>query len=258
MNIVTIMNYPDEKQYNKMCRLFLYSVLKHNPDCNMFILHDKNQKLSQNILNFINKKFKNSSINIIGRNNHPQPFINTHNIRFKLFNLCKIKEPFIFLDADIVCFNKLDYLWNLRTTQPFISINHQLIPKHTDRYEHRFINSGVQVVGDPEWYNWDEMSTIHTKLKGKYSVPGYDQAVIYEYCKSINYDYTHPLITPAWNSCAGYTKIIKNDNEFIPRWIGPSHIDELPNYEVYINHYWDNFKPWNINCPVYKNFNEND
>ena len=55
MNIVTIMNYPDRYNENKMCCLFIDSIFKHNPNCNLFILHVKQNKISGDIKKFINR-----------------------------------------------------------------------------------------------------------------------------------------------------------------------------------------------------------
>lgn len=253
MNIVTIMNYPDRYNENKMCCLFIDSILKHNPNCNLIIMHEKERKLSADIKKFINKKYRDSSIRIIPCTTKTNAFIPTHNINFKLYNLSRIDDQFIFIDADTVCLEKLDILWECRLDKPFIGCDHQIIPKHTQQYKNTFLNSGVQVVGDTSWYDWNDISKIHYTIRGRYSIPGFDQAVLYEYCKHIGYDYTHPKITPAWNSCAGYTKITKVNDKWCGEFIDSSGNKDL-NYEVFINHYWDVFKPWNINCPIYNSF----
>jgi hypothetical protein len=252
MNIVTIMNYPDSEQYNKMCCLFIESIFKNNTKCNIFVLYDGTIGISKNIVNFVERKYE-TLVKFIPLSRKDNAFINTHNINFKLYNLTKIKEPFIFIDADTVCLGKLDFLWERRNEKPFIGCLHQRIPKHLDGIKDMFLNSGVQIVGDTSWYDWDKISDVHYKIGGRYTVKGFDQAIIHEYCKYHNYDYTHPDITPAWNSCAGYTEVTKVDGKWTGKFIDPSGNEDL-NYKVFINHYWDEFKPWIINCPIYNSF----
>ena len=62
------------------------------------------------------------------------------------------------------------------------------------------------------------------------------------YCRSINYDYTHQYIHYGWNSCGGYKKVVNGE-------IFSHNIPEK--HKVHVLHYWDVFKPWITQCPIY-------
>ena len=248
MNIVTIMNYNDDPNFVKMCKIFIKLVKKYNPACNLVILYE--HSIPVPITEYA-KTFK--GVSFVQRKSAKDSWSNHHNIRFKLYNLTKIKEPFIFLDSDIFCLSSLDHLWDKRNGQPFIGINHQHIPGHTDAVNFKFLNSGVQIVGDPDWYQYDNFRATYKSHNGKLNCPGWDQAHIFRYCESINYDYKHNDIGYGWNSCAEYGKILNNNNEWYCIYDGPKE-DVIPKqYQVYLNHYWWDYKPWKIDCPVFNN-----
>jgi hypothetical protein len=151
----------------------------------------------------------------------------------------------------MIVLQDLTFLWERRNDKPFIGVDHQIIPGHSQRVGKPFLNSGVQIVGDPEWYQYDKIEARYRELDGHLSVPGHDQASIYEYCKSIDYDYTHPDIGLGWNACAGYTKLFRLDDEWTGICKGLKDPHAPAEYQVYINHYWDEFKPWRLKCPIY-------
>lgn len=244
------MNYTGDDNHIHMCNMFVHQVMKHNPDCVLSILYK--DTVHERVRSFC-KEF--DGVQFVKRPDAKDAWNNHHNIRFKLYNLSKIKEPFIFLDCDIACMSSLNHLWNLKDTQPFIGVNHQNIPAHVDRYNFKFLNSGVQVVGDPEWYQFDNFRGIAKKL-GRMRPPGWDQAHIFEYCADTQYDYTHPDVGYGWNSCAKYGRMIKQDT-WSCVYDGPAYPDESTRYQVHLNHYWDVYKPWNIDCPLYRDFINN-
>ena len=247
MNVITIMNYQDIDSNNiKMCKLFIKQLLRHNPDCNLFILYESD--ISKEITDY-GSKF--SNVRFMQRPGSPDSWSGHHNIRFKLYNLTSIKEQFIFLDCDIFCLGDLSYLWERRNDQPFIGINHQQIPGHTTQIGFQFLNSGVQVVGDPDWYQYENFRDTFKKCHGNMQCPGWDQAHIYRYCVMNDYDYTHPDISYGWNSCAKYGNIIKCGDDWQCIYNGPADKRGLKTYQVYLNHYWWNFKPWELNCPIF-------
>ncbi len=80
-----------------------------------------------------------------------------------------------------------------------------------------------------------------------FACPGADQAVLFRYFRTIGYDYTHPEIGPEWNNCAGVTGIRREEGRWKARTVG------LPeNYEVKLIHYWSQYKPWAIGCPIFE------
>jgi hypothetical protein len=258
MNVVTIMNYDDSKiEYIKMCKIFITQLIKHNPDCKLRILY--NHTISQHIKDHASK-FKQVRLVDMPGASPSESWSQHHNIKFKLFNLTRIDDPFIFLDSDIFCISSLDHLWRLRNQQPFIGVNHQYIPEHPATTQKKFLNSGVQIVGDPEWYKFNNFRETHRRHGGRLQCSGWDQAHIFTYCNDIGYNYTHPDVGYGWNSCAGFchTEITdKEKGDFKCTYNGPDDNGlKISGYPVYLNHYWWNYKPWNINCPIYNYFNE--
>jgi hypothetical protein len=250
MNIVTIMNYAGSDNHVNMCNMFVDQVIKHNPGCVLSILYRDN--VDGRVRDFCKPH---NNIQFIKRPDSRESWNVHHNIKFKLYNLSMIREPFIYLDCDIACMSSLQHLWSIKDDKPFIGVNHQNIPGHVDKFNFKFLNSGVQIVGDPEWYEFDNFQNIARKINGRMRPPGWDQANIFEYCASIDYDYTHPLVGYGWNSCAQYGVMVRGDDDIWRcSYNGPGYSGEATEYPVYLNHYWWDFKPWNINCPLYSDF----
>jgi hypothetical protein len=170
----------------------------------------------------------------------------THNVFFKLFQLSRLDEPAIYLDADAVVLSSLEPLWALRLEKPWIGINHQLnIPGHTGARP--FLNSGVQVIGEPSFYDYDRILACARAHAFTFDVPGSDQACLWTYFRDIGYDYTHPAAGAEWNACAGFVDLTPEQDG---RWRGQVR-GLTPVHEVFVNHYWRRFKPWLIDCPIY-------
>jgi hypothetical protein len=245
MNIVTIMNYDFNDRRNVvMCLMWAHSVYKAScGNARIVILTEKS--LPAGFVEML-KKY-NAEVEIC-------PNLNSslhHNYRFKLYNLCHLDYPFIFIDCDILVMGNLQYLWDRKDDKPWIGIDHQLnIPGHTGKQP--FLNSGVQIVGDPAFYDFDRIIKVASQRQFKYDVPGKDQAAIWTYFKSIGYDYTHPEIGTEWNACAGFSRIEKDDLSY---WKGETFgLDNV--HRIYVNHYWWDYKPWLINCPAYAWYDE--
>ncbi len=182
------------------------------------------------------------------------------NLRFKLPNLASLTFPFLYLDADMFVLSDLNYLWRRRNDKPWIAIDHQLIPIDPRTHRSPFLNSGLQLVGDPDWYDLDAILAAQNAVvplskfrevrkTQMFSGPGHDQAVLHRHCTTIGYDYTHPEIGPGWNSCAGITDVRRDGNE----WKALTRTLEQ-NHDVHIIHYWDQFKPWVIDCPIFSSY----
>ena len=244
------MNY-DREPYIKMCKVFIQQFKKYNEDANLHILYKDN--MDAGIIKFATKY---TNISFHQRKGCTEGWMNHHNVNFKLYNLCKVKEPFIFLDSDIFCLDSLDHIWSKRDDKPFIGIDHQLVPGHTDKHNFKFLNSGVQVVGDPDWYKFDMFRETYRSENGILMCPGFDQAHIFTYCNLIDYDYTHPEVGFGWNSYAKYGKVSEVDGEWKCSYSGPTRPGEDKSYPVHLNHYWWDQKPWTLNCPIFKNFYE--
>jgi hypothetical protein len=182
------------------------------------------------------------------------------NLRFKLPNLASLTFPFLYLDADIVVLSDLNYLWQRRHAKPYVAIDHQRIPSDPRTHRPPFLNAGLQLVSDPSFYDLDAILAAQNDVvplnkfrevrkADMFTGPGHDQAVLHRYFTSIGYDYTHAEIGPGWNSCAGITDVRNGDGVWKARTLTLAD-----NHAVHIIHYWDQFKPWLINCPIYQSY----
>ena len=181
----------------------------------------------------------------------PDPVINHFNVYFKLYNLSRISESFLFIDADTLVLSPLEHLWNLTADKPWVAVNHRRLPRHCDGVGFPFLNSGVQVVHDPDWYDLDRIVTVY-RQKNRLLCPGRDQALLFGFCRDVGYDYTHQKAGHGWNTCAGYSSVERTASG----WKGMSIplTGESEVYPVHVNHYWGPYKPWRINCPAYSDF----
>jgi len=91
--VVTVMNYPDRTNENIMCITWMKKTREHFPnDFKIEILYEKN------ISNLIKKYAKKFNITLkkadrsheIDFTGHPDCIKASHNVNFKLYNLCKL------------------------------------------------------------------------------------------------------------------------------------------------------------------------
>ncbi len=250
MHIVTVMNYTfaDERPV-VMCTMWMDAVQRLNPGARVTVLAARPlpERLALHFGSYGNVSVEIRPYDMAAQVlRSPQAM---HNIFFKLHHLCAMREPFIFLDADAIALSSLEFLWQRRHDKPWIGIDHQRgIPGHTG--DKPFLNSGVQVVGDPDFCSYRELICLARESGFAWSVPGTDQALLHEHFRRIGYRYTHPEIGPEWNACAGYAELAQGSDR---AWTGSvRHLS--PSHAVYVNHYWGPFKPWMIGCPMYAQF----
>jgi hypothetical protein len=204
--------------------------------------------------NKIDQMFGRSDVKTINLRNNPCDVpTNMPNIKNKLYNLCGLDFEFIYLDCDMYVSDDLYFLWSRRYDKPFISTIHQkniqgIVHKNHTRENINFMNSGLQVVSDPSFLNYDKLYELAIKMNFKFPTPGTDQALLDLYCKKLGYDFIHSDIGCEWNSCAGYG-LVEINEEYDFNIIYKNKDIEYP---VKINHYWNEFKPWIINCPIFK------
>ena len=262
MNIVTIMNYPPEnREYAKMCHIWIDTVIKNNGDNILILYHDHKPDCCDEFKQKANITFEKRKM--VG-DIYATPPERSHgrkrmyrfkriyrhfNLQFKLPVLASLKTDFIFIDSDAYVLGDLNYLWERRKDKPWIGIDHQPLPYHRETRRKRFLNSGVQIVGDPNFYNLKEVVKSHEKNNLKPMCTGRDQALLFGHFKRTGYDYTHPEIGFEWNSCAR-VGVIKYEDE---KWSGNTR-GLRKNHPVYINHYWAGYKPWIINCPIHASY----
>lgn len=249
LHVVSIMNYPADQKFLRMGQLFLDSVLAHGADKITLLYEDSAPQLTPQ---------QQRSGKIVLRQGHSVDVGHPHfNLRFKLPNLTQLDEPFLFLDADTLVLSDLHELWQYRHDKPWIGINHQWVPSDPRTHRTPFLNSGVQLVGEPRFYHLAAILAAqnavvplsrHSEMAKleMFPCPGNDQAVLFRYFQSIGYDYTHPQIGPEWNSCAGVTQVSWEQDHWQAQTVGLEK-----NHDVKLIHYWSQFKPWLIDCPIY-------
>jgi hypothetical protein len=252
LRVVSIMNYPPEPRYRRMCYVFLDRIIAHGAS-RITILYEKNPPL-------IAPEHRERADIEVRRERSYEVGHPHFNLRFKLPNLCRLDFPFLFLDADMVVLADLHYLWRRRQDKPWMGINHQVVPTDIRTQRSPFLNSGLQLVSDPAFYDLQAILAVQNAVVPlhlhqdihetvMFPCPGRDQAVLFRYFSTIGYDYTHPEIGFAWNSCAGVTEIRHEGGT----WKAHSH-SLAQNYEVCLVHYWDQFKPWRIDDPIYRSY----
>lgn len=247
MHLVTVMNYDFvDRRPLLMCKVWMDCVQRFHPEAAVTVL------VARPLPSGLQRYFHDfGNVRVVQGSYDPQARVlrnpkAMHNIFFKLFQLCSLREPFLYLDADIAVLDSLAHLWDRRHDKPWIGIDHQPnIPGHTG--DQSFLNSGVQLVGAPEFYDYRQILACAQAHDFQFAVPGTDQGALWAYFRSIDYDYTHPEIGSAWNACAGYVDLTRDP---AGRWHG--HVRGLePSHAVFVNHYWHSFKPWLIGCPLY-------
>ena len=130
MKIITIFNFPNQQNYNNLCRWWVSQCLKNSElDIEIWYRDNVNHPgLTDDRIKLIKKsEIKISTFlkpNLISDKAQ-------HNIGFKLYNLCQESEPFIFIDADAILLKDVLVLLEAAKTKPFIAVDHQVIPGHT-------------------------------------------------------------------------------------------------------------------------------
>jgi hypothetical protein len=256
LKVVTIMNYPPEPRFRRMCHAFLDTVIAHGARSVTVLYEDHAPVVAPEHRRAADVEIVRCRSHDIG---HPH-----FNLRFKLANLAALDFPFLYLDADTAVLGDLNYLWARRHAKPWVGIDHQWIPSDPRTHRAPFLNSGVQLVSEPEFYDLDEILAVQNAAgplhraaeftkDQMFACPGADQAVLFRYFRAIGYDYTHPEIGPEWNSCAGVTDVSRAGSGWCARTNGLG-----ADHTVQIIHYWSQFKPWAIGCPIYASYADHD
>ena len=247
MKIVTVFNFPDMKNYNNLCRWWCTQTDKHRCGLPVEIWTKDASSVKCDIPEDFSVLEKESvAIDGVVCSNLFSPKAE-HNIGFKLYNVCLESEPFIFVDADAILLADVIPLVEASKDKPYIAVDHQCIPIHTaDLPRQDFLNSGLQIVSDPDMLDWERVSKHYRINHYDYFIyPGTDQSIIQTYLEDFEYDHRHPNVGYEWNSCAGYTQI--EDGQAVCRGLSTEH-------PVYINHYWYTYKPWIMRCPLFEEF----
>jgi len=252
VKVVSILDYPRDPRILRMSYAFLDSVIA-NGAASVTLLYEENLPVvAPEHRRGIDIELVRCRSHDVG---HPH-----FNLRFKLANLAALRDPFLYLDVDMFVLSDLRPLWARRREKPWIGVDHQWVPSDPRTHRSPFLNSGLQLVGDPDYYDLDAILAAqnavvplrrHAEVEKRdmFPCPGHDQAVLFRYFRSIGYDYTHPAVGPGWNSCAGVTEV-RRDGDW---WRGRTR-GLFADHDVHIIHYWSQFKPWAIACPIYQSY----
>lgn len=251
MKLVTIFNYDlKDLKYRTMCYMFLDSVLRHS-DMPVEILTERDNTAAVVGRLTVDPRVKVTRCHryqISGAVNNPIAY---HNVGFKLYNLCGIDEPFIYLDADTYVMHSLDPLVKAATERPYIAVDHQALPVQMKiNVTPYHLNSGLQIVGDPNMLRWDRIRHLMLDRAYQFDVAGTDQAILWHYFKQLDYDYHHPAIGTEWNAFARCATFYKDQNQ----WRATTRYLEK-HHPIYIAHYYLR-KPWEIGCPVFAGYSK--
>jgi hypothetical protein len=252
IKVVSIMDYPREPRFLRMGYMFLDSVLAHGA-ASVTLLYERHKPV------VAPEHRRRADVEVVQGRSYDVGHWH-FNLRFKLPNLASLSYPFLYLDADMFVLDDLDYLWQRRQCKPWIGINHQRISTDARTLRSPFLNSGLQLVSDPAFYDLDAILKAqnliaplarHREIPPRelFICPGHDQAVLFQYFQTIAYDYTHPEIGTGWNSCAGVTAVRREGDSWRARTFGLAD-----DHDVRILHYWSQFKPWSIGCPIYNSY----
>jgi hypothetical protein len=252
LKVVSIMDYPREPRFLRMCHVFLDSVIAHGAKSITLIYEEQRPVVAPEHRRAADIELVKGRSHDVG---HPH-----FNLRFKLPNLAGLPFPFLYLDADMVVLSDLNYLWERRGAKPWVGVNHQVVPGDARTHRPPFLNSGLQLVSQPDFYDLRAILATQNAVvplsrhqqvskREMFPCPGQDQAVLFRYFRGLGYDYTHPEIGPGWNSCAGVTELRREGSAWEGRTRGLAQ-----DHDVHIVHYWSQFKPWAIDCPLFRSY----
>ncbi|HZY88310.1 MAG TPA: hypothetical protein VFE78_25965, partial [Gemmataceae bacterium] len=145
LKVVSIMDYPREPRFLRMCYVFLDSVIAHGAKSVTLIYDEQRPVIAPELRRAADIELVKGRSHDVG---HPH-----FNLRFKLPNLAGLPFPFLYLDADMVVLSDLNYLWERRHAKPWVGVNHQVVPSDARTHRPPFLNSGLQLVSDPAFYD---------------------------------------------------------------------------------------------------------
>ncbi len=242
LRIVTIMNYPDDTLYNLMCMIWMRQVQQHAPGSRILVL------TADGLPPAVAAWFKTfANVEVVAAGQHPIEGFDHFNLAFKLYHLARLREAFLFLDADMFVLADLDYLWQRRNYKPWMAAGTGQPLTYLNGHPVVGLNSGLQLVSDPPFYNYDQIRACFMAHGRRFPYAGEDQCLIRDYFETIEYLPWHPDIGPEWNVCSLYARLAPDTAGV---WHGQRQ--DHPDKPVFISHYWNGVsRPWNMECPLY-------
>lgn len=260
MKIATIMeNIVDENMLN-MCKIWLHQVKLSNPS-EIIVLYNKNypQFLDAEPLVKLVRCEYDKNIQKLPLSDEKRKNIIHFYISFKLYNLYKIKPPFIFLDVDAIPVHDLNELWNLKTNKPLVGCGHQgfkFLKNHFKNHgfgenTREFFNSGVMLVKDLSFMKYGVLKEIYEDYikDEKFHNVIADDTLMNIFFKKNKYNFLEKDIHNGWNC---FPKSIIKINEISERiQIIAKDEDGIFEDAKIIHYYGPSNKPWQINCKFY-------
>ncbi len=242
LKLVTLMDFPDDEKYNLLCMVWLKYARNNAPYAPIVIFTSKglNKAIEKYCERFENIEVRHALIKPIKHFDH-------YNLAVKLYNLANLDFPFLFFDADAILLSDPSYLWERRHYKPWIGVDDQTSElRLCAPFSH--LNSGMQLVSDPAFYNYDLIIKRFEAGGLNFICNGEDQALLFDYFRVLGFDYRHPEINAGWNCCSRYCRLYKDEKGL---WRGTTR--NFPQkYDVHIVHYWNgSCRPWNLKCPLY-------
>jgi len=207
MRIVTIMENIVNENYITMCKIWLNQVKLSNPD-EIIVLYNNNYP------KFLDKE---PSVKLLhcdyDKDIEKMPVkeekfrdLNYFFIAFKLYNLYKVKPPFIHLDVDAIPLRSIRNLWNIKTDKPLLASGWQNLSPLRNHFckfnlatcTKNIVGGGVILVKDLSFMPYDELISMYKELmkeKENYLLIQ-DDILMSLFFRKINYNFHHEHFTP--------------------------------------------------------------
>lgn len=154
------------------------------------------------------------------------PQMINHNIRYKMFHLCRQSEPVLYIDLDCV---------SLAPIRRFIEQHHSPVYFPTR-------NGGIIQLNDPKKMNWQDLLGLAFNPEFQPTKFGSDQAIYWEYF--------HPNTFGCqddWNARAADLYFCQKNDGWKAYWLNWCKSAKLV-------HFYGDEKPWELSCPIYQHY----
>jgi len=269
MMIVTIMDYP-QGEFDWMLKVWMLQVQQNCSGAKVVVILGE-RGLSPEVDTYFSKwnnvEIRQGSIATsadiepLRRENEAETlkFQQSYLMRFKLWNLCHIGAPYIFLDADAFVLSDLSALWTLASGRRFLGTSHDWYGGPT-----LDMNSGVMVVNDPSVLDWGEVIRARPLVLNPEFYPyGYirddipfirpmfnDQTQIQYHLYTKNIEWKHPQAY-GWNASPKVVRLFLDNGKWKGFFATPdphAHakpLESIPDNSrpVHVVHYWGTSKP---------------
>lgn len=266
MKIVTIMENIIDENYITLCKIWLNQVKLSNPD-EIIVLYNKNYPSfldKEPLVKLVYCEYD-ERIEKLPIQDEKVRDLHYFFIAFKLYNLYKIKPPFIHLDVDAIPLRSIGNLWNIKTNKPLLGCGWQNF-RQLKQYFLDFklasctksiIGGGVLLVKDLSFMPYDELISMYKELmkeKENYLIIQ-DDILMSLFFRKINYDFKHEELAPKWNFSPDSIVRILNVDGLLKVLIRDD--DNIIEEGAIIHYTGFSKKPWVRPCRLYNYFLKN-